>query len=434
MRKFTKITRSNIRQIDAGQKLIEHGVEYKRLHNGDGHWTVAITVDGRRIRKAIGKESDGVTLTQVLQFIEKVKTEAREDRLKLPKGRKLARRFEEAATEYIQRLRESDGKNIDKKVQHFKLHLTPYFQGQSLDGLNNFEVERFKKHLKNKSYKPGTINRILATLRHLLNKSVEWGWFSHPPVKITDLREDNARLIYLTVEQQDRLLQEAKEDINPQIYLFIMIGLNTAMRRSEILTIQVSNIDVATQTIYIPKAKAGARVQPITPALSEYLEVVLASLPMGQDWLFPSIGNMQSKYGHTTSIEEPFRRVVKAAGLDSKEITPHVLRHTATTHLVQAGVDIPTVQAITGHKTPAMVHRYAHQNGAHIRQAMDKLQNRINSSKGSSDTVTSKLHQATALPKPQEVKNPESCDSQGSNNWYPQGNSNPCRLREREVS
>jgi site-specific recombinase XerD len=66
-----------------------------------------------------------------------------------------------------------------------------------------------------------------------------------------------------------------------------------------------------------------------------------------------------------------------SAGLDPDKIVRHTLRHTAITHLVQAGVDLPTVKRISGHKTLAMVERYAHQNGAHIQAAMDKLQSRL---------------------------------------------------------
>lgn len=44
---------------------------------------------------------------------------------------------------------------------------------------------------------------------------------------------------------------------------------------------------------------------------------------------------------------------------------------------MQAGVDLPTVRRISGHKTLIMVEQYAHQNGAHIEQAMDKLQSRL---------------------------------------------------------
>jgi site-specific recombinase XerD len=76
------------------------------------------------------------------------------------------------------------------------------------------------------------------------------------------------------------------------------------------------------------------------------------------------------------NMRSPFSRVVKAAGLDPKQVVPHTLRHTAITHLVQSGVDLPTVKRISGHKTLIMVERYSHQNGDHIQAAMDKLENR----------------------------------------------------------
>jgi site-specific recombinase XerD len=65
-----------------------------------------------------------------------------------------------------------------------------------------------------------------------------------------------------------------------------------------------------------------------------------------------------------------------APGLNPDEVVRHTMRYTAITHLVQAGVDLPTVKRISGHKTLSMVERYAHQNGAHIHAAMDKLEER----------------------------------------------------------
>lgn len=76
-------------------------------------------------------------------------------------------------------------------------------------------------------------------------------------------------------------------------------------------------------------------------------------------------------------IQKPYRRVIGNAGLDPSTIIRHTLRHTAITHLVQAGVDLPTVQRISGHKSLQMVSRYAHQNAAHIENAMDQLEDRL---------------------------------------------------------
>ncbi|MFM9428615.1 integrase [Variovorax sp. GrIS 2.14] len=146
------------------------------------------------------------------------------------------------------------------------------------------------------------------------------------------------------------------------------------MRKSEILSIRREDIDLERRVVFIPKAKAGAREQPITEHLGEFLASYAAALQPGNPWLFPSRG---AKASHTVDVRKPFRRVVTAAGLDPDQILRHTLRHTAITHLVQAGVDLPTVKRISGRKTLAMVERYAHAHGAHIQTALDKLQVRF---------------------------------------------------------
>jgi integrase len=144
----------------------------------------------------------------------------------------------------------------------------------------------------------------------------------------------------------------------------------------EILSIAIEHIDLDRRIIFIPKAKAGSREQPITARLANYLEKYISELEEGEKWLFPA----DSESGHRVTIEKPFRRVVAKAGMDPKEVTRHTLRHTAISHLVQAGVDLPTVKRISGHKTLQMVERYSHQHGDHIQAAMDKLEKRYSQS------------------------------------------------------
>ena len=72
-------------------------------------------------------------------------------------------------------------------------------------------------------------------------------------------------------------------------------------------------------------------------------------------------------------MSDGFKRAVLRAGLDPKEVTPHVMRHTAITRLVEAGVDLPTIQRISGHKTLSMVLRYTHVHGTHINEAIAKI-------------------------------------------------------------
>lgn len=372
---FSKLTRPTMRKLKPGEKIMEHGITFERLANGDGVFTINVMVDRQRIHRVIGKESDGTTRTQAEEFIEKVRRDTRDGRLNLPKGRKIAMDFQETAKQYLQKLEEEGGKDLAKKRERLTLHLIPFFQNTAMNRLSNFDLERYKKHRIEEGAKEGTINRELAALSHLFTKAVEWDWIDKKPAKIKRFREGQGRITYLTVDQMKRLIECAKQDQNAQIYPFIVIALETSMRRMEILTIRREHIDLQRQSIYIPQAKAGARTQPITPHLVKFLEDYLQALPSGTPWLFPSVA---AKEGHTTDIRKAFRRVVENSGLNPYEIVPHTLRHTAITHLVQAGVDLPTVKRISGHKTLIMVERYSHQNGAHIRAAMEKLEERYN--------------------------------------------------------
>jgi integrase len=390
---FVKLTRPTLRKLGAGEKINEHGITFERLANGDGVFSVNIMVDGQRIHRVIGRKSDGTTRTQAEEFIEKARQDAKNGRLNLPKGRKTAMGFAEAADEYLMKLAQEGGKDLKMKRYRLTMHLSLFFGNTSLSKISTFDIERYKKRrleedvqqnvskdgtkiYKGKT-KPSTVNRELAALSHLFTKAVEWGWMDHKHASIKRLKENGGRITYLTVEQIQRLLKAAQEDQNIQIYPFILIGLETSMRRSEILAIRREHINLDQLSISIPKAKAGAREQPITGHLARFLVEHVAALQPGTPWLFPSPA---AKEGHTVNLDKPFRRVVTRAGLDPTSVVKHTLRHTAITHLVQAGVDLPTVKRISGHKTLSMVERYSHQNGAHIESAMDRLANRYRKS------------------------------------------------------
>lgn len=371
--KFQKLTRTNIRKVQTGDIRQEHGISFERLSNGDGRYTVNIMVDGIRVHRVIGKESDGVTRKQAEDFIEQARTDARKGRLNLPKGRKVVLGFREAAGQYLEKLEKEGGNDIKKKKQRIELHLSPFFTDRPLSSITTFDIERFKKTRKEANASNGTINRELAALSHIFSKAVEWKWITYRPAKIIRLKEGSGRIVYLTADQVSVLLEKAAEHQTPFIYPFVKIALETSMRRTEILSIQIAHIDLQRRVIYIPQAKAGAREQPITKNLAAYLAEYLKTTEKGQEWLFPS---NRSSCGHLKWPESAFRDVVRAAGLDPKQVVRHTLRHTAITHLVQAGIDLPTVQRISGHKTLQMVARYSHQNGEHIQAAMDVLEKR----------------------------------------------------------
>jgi integrase len=368
--RFSRLHRPSIRRLVPGQKVTEHGITAERLADGDTRYSVNIMVDGQRIHRVIGRESEGVTRTQAEEFIETSRSEARQGRLNLPAGRKTHLSFSEAADNYLAKLEEIGGKNIPRKRRQLTLHLKPFFKDQRLSAITKFTVDRYKKRRRDEEAENATINRELATLSHLLNRAVEWKWVPARPCEVRLLEEGAGRIFTLTDAEADTLLKAAVADSDPYCWLFIAFGLNTAMRHSEILAARFDQIDFNKLRLHVPDAKAGQREQPITPELAALLKREQEMANNQESWIFPTHRVKLAATGHRTRMDRPFRRAVKAAGLNPMTVTPHVMRHTAITNLVKSGADLPTIQKISGHRTLAMVLRYTHVHGQHIDRAI----------------------------------------------------------------
>jgi integrase len=384
--RFSRLTRPAIRALNSREKISEHGITAERQPNGDCRYSINIMADGQRIHRVIGRESDGVTREQAERTIEVLRTKAREGRLDLPAGRKVHRSFKEAAAEYLERLEQIGGKGINDKRRHLETRLTPYFGIQRADRLTHFTVQHYVRSRLNEGAKQATVNRELSTLSHMLRRMAEWKWISPDAVpKITKGPEPRKQIVVLTAEHQQALIRGAVADQDPLTWLFVAFGLNTGMRHSEILRVRWDQIEFEQRRIYIAKAKAGQREQPITAALAALLEKERQQREEADGFVF-SVTRRDGKRGHRLTMTRQFERAAKRAGLEPRKVTPHVMRHTAITQLVKAGVDLPTIQRISGHKTLAMVMRYVHLSGEHIDTAIAAIETPL------PDAITPELH------------------------------------------
>lgn len=386
-RAFQRLTRPAIRALPIGGKLIEHGITAERAADRDVRYSINVMVDGQRIHRVIGRESEGVTREQAERAIEALRTRAREERLDLPTARKAHRTFTEAADEYLKRLEETGGKNIKIKKRHLTNNLKPVFGGERLDKLSEFGLKKYRKTRTGEGASDATVNREFATLSHMLRSAVGWKWIKADAVPpIPKVREDQKPIVALTDEQAEALMQAAIADQDGRLWLFVAFGLNAAMRHREILSVRYDQVDFTSRRIFIPQAKAGQREQPITAALADALTRQRKMEKDEDGPVFPTLNAKQAKGKNRTNMARPFSRAVVRAGLDPDKVTPHTMRHTAITRLVKAGVDLPTIQRISGHKTLAMVLRYTHVHGVHIDAAVDKLSTSI------PDAIAQELH------------------------------------------
>jgi integrase/recombinase XerD len=138
----------------------------------------------------------------------------------------------------------------------------------------------------------------------------------------------------------------------------------TGMRNSELCSLEVYDVNLASEEIRIRFGKGGKeRIVPIGEMakeyLSEYLTMIrprLIKAGAGEQTLFVSRSGRKI---NTTDLVMMVRKYAKEAGI-GKRITPHTFRHTCATHMLQGGADIRYIQTLLGHESITSTQLYTH--------------------------------------------------------------------------
>ncbi len=369
--RFNRLTRPAIRKLQAGERITEHGITAIGLPDGDVRYSVNVMVDGQRIHRVIGRESHGTTRTQAEEFIAKVRTEAREGRLQLPKGRKTHLTFAKAAKLYLEREKEVGGKDIANKERHLRLYLVPYFGAMRVDRISTFTVEKLRNSLRVRGANEGNINAILATYRRMGRRLAEWKVIPTPLPMIKLKEADNPREQVLSVAEEVALLDAALADSNSYVWLFIKIGLATSLRHGEILSTRFDRLDPQRKRLHVQVKGGKWRKQPLSAEITQIILRERGMAPDPEGWIFPS---PTSASGHIDRMKKAFRRCVVRAGLNPSEVIPHTMRHTAITNLAETGADVKTIQEFSGHETLEMVFRYTHARDQRVDNAVEMME------------------------------------------------------------
>lgn len=204
---------------------------------------------------------------------------------------------------------------------------------------------------------PATVNRELNLLSHVFTiAQKEWGIHlgqGNPVALIRRPTGDVKRDRRLSLDEETKLLEAARRvETDPEairIADLIVIAVDTAMRRGEILNIEWKHVNLEARTIHIPHTKTD---QPRTIPLTIRARDTLAALPgerVGPVW----------GVVHEASISRAFAKAARRAGLE--DLRFHDLRHEAVSRLFEnTDLDAMEISRISGHKTFAMLSRYTH--------------------------------------------------------------------------
>ncbi|MBF0517588.1 MAG: site-specific integrase, partial [Nitrospirae bacterium] len=254
----------------------------------------------------------------------------------------------------------------------FILQLVDVFGNVPLRKFNTMMLEQFQTERMAKGNKPATVNRLLATVKHMFTKAVEWEWveeFAFKKVRQVKLpQENNRRLRYLSQEECQKLLNNCDSHLHP----IVATALNSGMRKGEILSLKWENVDLKHGFILLSTdTKNGERREiPINATLKAVFQVIKRRLDIPYVFFDNATGKPYD------DVRRSFNTACRKSGI--KDFHFHDLRHTFASHLVMAGVDITTVKELLGHKTLTMTLRYAHLAPSHKVKAVDVLDNVIN--------------------------------------------------------
>lgn len=216
-----------------------------------------------------------------------------------------------------------------------------YFGALRLDEVTPFLIEKYKSARRGETVrgtprKAASINRELECLSKIFNLAINEGHIARNPCKpVRKLRADPGRERVLSVEEEARL-EIACEDAPPYLWPFIVLAVETGLRRGELLLLLPEQVDFVKNEIRLVQPKT---LKPKTVPLSTRAKEALQELTEA------AAGS--NKFFSVADVKKAFATACRRAEITGLRI--HDLRHTAATRWRQAGADEFTVMKLLGH-------------------------------------------------------------------------------------
>jgi site-specific recombinase XerD len=245
---------------------------------------------------------------------------------------------------------------IDSYTYHAgKFHV---FLGKRLDQATPEDVRRFQLHMiEVRKLGWSSFNQAVCGLRFLYTVTIPKPW----PVAMIPFGKRGKKLpTVLSREEVDALLQCTP---NLKHRTFFMTLYAAGLRLSEAAHLQLADIDSQRMQLRVDRGKGNKmRMIPLSPRLLEALRTYWSEYRPPQ-FLFP--GKTSDRPYASTSIQKAIKRSAARASI-RKNVTPHVLRHSYATGLLEAGVDILAISRLLGHASFTTTMVYLHVRRPHL--------------------------------------------------------------------
>ena len=249
---------------------------------------------------------------------------------------------------------------VERFARHFKCRP---------DRLNHTHLRSYQAHLlRTGQLQPKTVRLHVSALRFFFVKTLRRRYL----LDDTPYPKAPQRLpLILSVEEMARLI-DAADGLYHRTMLMVLYS--TGIRSAELLQLQVADIDSRRMLIHIRQGKGGRdRFVPLSPTLLATLRVYYRWM-RPQTWLFPGMV-------HNWRADKPITKrvlweaVVTAATRAGfrRRVSPHLIRHSYATHLLESGADLRTIQLLLGHVNIRHTALYLHLSQKHLQAVANPL-------------------------------------------------------------
>ena len=240
--------------------------------------------------------------------------------------------------------------------------LNAYFDNKDLLKLSNKDLEKYITTLE--EYAPSTVSRNISSIKGFYTYLNKIGKIDNNPSELIKEPKLGRHLpTYLTIEEINHLLDiEIKNNFDYRNKAILELMYATGLRISEVVDLEFKNIDFDDCIIRVMGKGSKERIVPINDyaldALKEYLDIARPSMLIKGENNYLFINN----HGNKMTRQAIFKIIKKECELKgiNKNISPHTLRHTFATHLLENGADLRVIQELLGHSDISTTQIYTH--------------------------------------------------------------------------
>jgi integrase/recombinase XerD len=256
-------------------------------------------------------------------------------------------------------------------IRHVRMFAA--FLGRSPDTATVEEVRRFQLHQTETGMQPPSINSAVSALRFFFTVTLDRPDLAR---RLTVVRQPRKLPAVLSTEEVALLLDAAP---GPKYQAALATAYGAGLRVSEVVALKVGDVDSERMLLRVEQGKGRKdRHAMLSPQLLELLRAwwregrrLGAMLPQG--WLFPGRNPVDPL--STRQLNRAVHAAAEAAGI-RKRVTPHTLRHSFATHLLEQDIDIRVIQVLLGHAkldTTALYTRVATTTIRAVTSPLDRL-------------------------------------------------------------